>query len=116
MSAAWESLHAAARELATENNIKQRLTIAFSKHLSHLDELELPPSARSEFRSLADRMTAVSPLRGESAVAATVRKMSNIEAAECAQRIVALLAAVALAAPQTTARPRSVVSLFTADA
>jgi hypothetical protein len=39
-------------------------------------------------------MTQVSPLRGESAVVATVRKMSLDEADDCATRIVALLDAL----------------------
>ncbi len=37
---------------------------------------ELPGELRSDFESLRKRMTVVSPARGETAVVATVRKMS----------------------------------------
>lgn len=94
MSAAWESLHLAARELASEAPIKQRLKIAFSKYLEHLDVDELPRELRQGFRELHARMTSVPPLRGESAVCATVRKMSNDEAGECARNIIDLLGAL----------------------
>ncbi len=115
MSAAWESLHAAAQELASQDHIKQRLTVAFSKHLCEMDQSELPSALRLEYQSLAARMTCVKPLRGESAVAATVRKMSNAEAGECARRIVGLLKAF-LPSSALAMRTRPVVSLYTADA
>jgi len=94
MSAAWESLHLAARELASEAPIKQRLKIAFSKYLEHLDADQLPRELRQRFRELHARMTCVTPLRGESSVCATVRKMSNDEAGECARSIIDLLGAL----------------------
>lgn len=115
MSAAWESVHAAVRELASETSIKHRLTIAFSKHLSELDVTDFPPAVRKDFQSLAARMTAVKPLRGETAVAATVRKMSNVEAGDCAQRIVALLKGMNGSAVAEAPRARQIVSMF-ADA
>ena len=117
MNAAWESLHLAAQELASSANIKQRLTAAFSKHLLELDPAELPKESRGEFQSIARQMTCVRPLRGETAVAATVRKMSVEEAGECAQRIVGLLGHFGgNRAPSASARPRPVVSLHSADA
>ena len=94
MSAAWESLHLAVRELAAASCIKQRLTSAFSNHLSHLEAADLPPDARPRFRDLQTRLTAVPPMRGESAICATVRKMSNEEAAACARSIVDLFGAL----------------------
>jgi len=103
MSAAWESLHLAARELASEAPIKQRLKIAFSKYLEHLDVDELPRELRQGFRELHARMTSVPPLRGESAVCATVRKMSNDEAGECARAIIDLLGS--LTPRSATVRP-----------
>lgn len=117
MNAAWESLHLAAQELASCSNIKQRLTIAFSKHLADLDPQSLPKESRAEFQSIARQMTRVRPLRGETAVAATVRKMSVDEAGECSQRIVGLLGHFGgNRASSPTARPRPVVSLYSADA
>lgn len=89
--AAWESLHKATLELARAHSIKQRLTDAYSRYLQGLAADELPASLRADFEELRRRMTEVSPLRGETAVAATVRKMSLDEADACAARIVALL-------------------------
>lgn len=80
-----------------------------------MDVSELPKELRSDFQSIVRQLTSVRPLRGETAVAATVRKMSVEEAGECAQRIVALLnyqgrnRAVAL-------RANRVVSLYSTDA
>ena len=55
---------------------------------------EMPGALRGDFESLRQRMTQVCPLRGETAVAATVRKMSLDEANACAANIVALLDAL----------------------
>jgi len=59
-------------------------------------------------------------MRGESAVLATVRKMSNDEASDCARQIVRLLAAMqhqASSPPaRTRARSRGLVSLYSAEA
>ena len=117
MSAAWESLHLAAQELASCYNIKQRLIVAFSKHLAELDPQELPKDLRAEFLSISRQMTCVRPLRGETAIAATVRKMSAEEAGECAQRIVGLLGYAGVGrGASASARPRAVVSLYSSDA
>ena len=102
MNAAWESLVLAARELAAASPIKHRLTNAFSKHLSELDAAELPHEVRQRFRDLQARLTVVPPMRGESAICATVRKMSNDEAAECACCIVDILGACS---PAPVVRP-----------
>lgn len=93
-SAAWENLHKATLELAKSSTLKQRLTDAFSRHLQELSATDVPGSLRADFVALCQRMTEVSPMRGETAVAATVRKMSIDEADRCAERIVALLDAV----------------------
>ena len=93
-AAAWENFHKATLELAKSAGLKQRLTDAFSRHLQDMPASELPAEMRSDFESLCRLMTQVSPMRGETAVAATVRKMSSEEADACAQRIVALLDAL----------------------
>lgn len=92
--AAWESLHKATVELAKSSGLKQRLTDAWSRYLDDLSATEMPGELREDFESLRLAMTRVRPLPGESAVAATVRKMSIPEADACAQRIVALLDAL----------------------
>ena len=90
-TAAWESLHKATLELARPSALKQRLTDAFTRHLLNLPPHEMPGELRQDFEALRVSMTRVRPLQGESAVAATVRKMSIGEADACAARIVALL-------------------------
>ncbi len=93
-AAAWENLHKATLELAKSTALKQRLTDAFARHLQDMPASDMPGELRADFESLCRRMTQVSPQRGESAVVATVRKMSLDEADGCATRIVALLDAL----------------------
>jgi hypothetical protein len=93
-AAAWESFHKATLELAKSHALKQRLTDAFSLHLRDMPATDMPGELRSDFELLRKRMTEVAPMRGETAVAATVRKMSMDEADACATRIVALLDAL----------------------
>jgi len=121
MSAAWESFHHAALELVAAGPIKQRLIDAFSKHLKHIGADELPDAVQGQFLTLSKRLTEVCPLRGESAVLATVRKMSNDEASDCARQIVRLLAdmerhAGGSSAARPRARSRGLVSLYSAEA
>lgn len=116
MKAAWESVHLAAVQLADSSPVKQRLIAAFSNYLAELDSSELPREARAEFDCIRRDLTRVPPMRGESPVVATVRKMSNEEAARNAQRIVRLLAAWSQEA--TVPQPRSgpVVRWLSAEA
>jgi hypothetical protein len=116
MKAAWESIHLAAVQLADASSVKHRLVVAFSKYLAELDSDDLPRAVRGEFEALRRDMTCVPPLRGETPVIATVRKMSNDEAGRNAQRIVRLLAALNEA--EATARPRNgtVVQFYGAEA
>jgi hypothetical protein len=90
-AAAWENLHKAALELAKPSGLKQRLTDAFTHYLLDLSPQDLPGESRMDFEALRQSMTRVRPQRGESVVAATVRKMSIGEADACAARIVSLL-------------------------
>ena len=104
-AAAWECLHKAALELAKPSPLKQRLTDAFTRHLLDLPAYEVPGDLRQDLEALRLSMTRVRPAHGESAVAATVRKMSIGEAEACAARIVALLDMLhrfTLAAPAKT--------------
>ncbi len=91
MSSAWESLLSATAILASAAPIKQRLVQAFNCHLAEIDETELPREVKDDFLQLSSSLCSVRPLRGESAVQATVRKMSDVEAGDCATRIVAML-------------------------
>ena len=93
-SAAWENLHKATMELAGSATLKQRLTDAFSRYLQDMPAADMPGELRPDFEALCQSMTQICPMRGETAVAATVRKMSIHEADACAARIVALLDAL----------------------
>ena len=94
---ALRKLQAATVELAKGVALKQRLAVAFSSHLKELDPSELPLELRDECRAVLELLESVRPLRGESAVQATVRKMSVEQADEVARRIVVLFAQLALA-------------------
>jgi hypothetical protein len=92
MSSAWESFFAATVVLASAGPIKHRLHEAYRAHLADIDEEELPKEVRDEFSSLSTCMSRVRPMRGETAVQATVRKMSDRDADGYAMRIVNMLA------------------------
>lgn len=112
-SAVWESLHKATLELAKSTPIKQRLTDAFTHHLLELPNYEIPGELRSDFDLLRQSMTRIPPAHGESAIVATVRKMSIGDADACATLIVDMLdklhrllaTAPAWVAPAAPARP-----------
>jgi hypothetical protein len=95
MSSVWENFFAATVVLASAGPIKHRLAEAFRLHLADLDEDELPKEIREEFSSITSSVSCVKPLRGETAIQATVRKMSDLEAGKVAMRIVNLLGVVA---------------------
>jgi len=92
MSSACESFFAATAVLASAGPIKHRLHEAYRAHLADIDEDELPKELREEFTSLSTCMSRVRPMRGETAVQATVRKMSDRDAGGLAIRIVSMLA------------------------
>jgi hypothetical protein len=104
MSTAWEHFFAATSMLASSGPIKHRLAEAYRTHLANLDTEEIPKEIRDEFCSLSSCMSSVSPLRGENAVQATVRKMSDTEAGGVAMRIVNMLGIIAR--NQSAARPK----------
>ena len=88
MSSAWECLHFATLELVRSTPIKQRLVAAYRRYLAELPEEALPGEVRESFRQVMRSLRGVQPLRGEDAVAASVRKMSNSQADDCAAQIV----------------------------
>lgn len=100
-----EHLWAAIFLLVSAESIKRRLVSAYSSHLSEIDQSELPSEVRDEFKDIVKSISRVKPMRGESAVQATVRKMSDAEAARCASRIVEFLGRLM----ELQARPRQKV-------
>lgn len=104
MSSAWEHFLAAAAILASAGPIKHRLVEAYRTHLADLDADDLPKEIREEFASLSSCMCSVRPMRGETAVQATVRKMSDQEAGGVAMRIINMLGVIAR--QQSAPRPK----------
>lgn len=88
MVSAWHSLHSATLELVRSAPIKQRLIAAYRRHLSLIQEEQLPSEARGSFAQIMRALAGVQPLPGEDAVTASVRKMSIQEADDCAALVV----------------------------
>ena len=104
MSSAWEHFFAAAGILASAGPIKHRLVEAYRTQLADLDQDDLPKEIREEFSSLSTCMSCVRPMRGETAIQATVRKMSDQEAGGVAVRIISMLGVIAR--QQNVQRPK----------
>jgi hypothetical protein len=109
--------------LSQSGSIKDRLADAYATHLIQLDVEDLPESLRDEFEGLCQAMRRERPLPRETAIRASVRKMSNEEASRLAALVVRIFAIVARTGAGVIAR-RSVrnpvgapiVNLFAADA
>jgi hypothetical protein len=129
MSTPWEQLEAAALAMARSAPIKDRLTQAYRNHLAQINPDDLPEALRAELRACQEALTREQPLRGEDAVRATVRKMSNEQADEVACSVVRLFAGMVrettrAADPLLAVGPRGkmlkgvpqVISLYAAEA
>lgn len=90
MSNHLNRFYAAVSALAGHGNIKQRLIQAFEANLAGIEDGELPVAVKQNFADLRKMMSGVAPLNGEGRIRATVRKMSIIEADECAQMMIDL--------------------------
>jgi hypothetical protein len=93
MSNAWENLHCATLELVRSTPIKPRLIAAY-RHLTLIAEEQLPTESRGSFGQLMQTFAGVQPLRGEDPVVASVRKLSNQQADDCAALIVEIYGAL----------------------
>ena len=87
MSNHVDRFYAAVSVIVAHGNIKQRLMSAFEDHLALIENDELPVAIKEDFAELRSMMTGVEPLNGEGHVRATVRKMSIVEADECARKM-----------------------------
>jgi hypothetical protein len=81
----------AVRTLSGDGPIKQRLVGAYKEYLEDLPDDQVPESIRQKFESLREALTAVGPCNGESAVHASVRKMSPVDAQRYATSILLML-------------------------
>ena len=114
MISAWECFHFATLELVRSTPIKQRLVSAYRRYLASLPEEQLPLDVRDMFGQVMRCLRGVQPLKGEDAVAASVRKMSNQEADECAALIVEIFGMIGRD-HVTAHRPSAVVQLHSVD-
>jgi hypothetical protein len=94
MDTTWQKLEGAALVLARSCSIKDRLAEAYRDYLSQVNPDEIPEALRAQFRACLEGLTRERPQRGEDAVRATVRKMSNLEADEIACSLVRLYGAL----------------------
>lgn len=99
---------AAVSALIGEGPIKQRLASAYSQHLADLADSDLPAALQHDFSALRSALTRVAPVGTETAVHASVRKMSPGEAASHAATILKLY--LALSSETERAEPLKVVS------
>jgi hypothetical protein len=88
MISAWDCFRFATLELVRSSPIKQRLVCAYRRHLAALPPEQVPDEVRGSYVQVTQALCGVQPLRGEDAVAASVRKMSNQDADDCAAQIV----------------------------
>ena len=90
-----DRFHAALIVLAGHGHIKQRLIKAFEENLVDIHEDELPIAMKQPFADLRQEMFRVTPLNGEGAICASVRKMSLDQASDCAGQVVSLYGDIA---------------------
>jgi hypothetical protein len=76
--------------LAGHGHIKQRLIQAYQDSLSFIEDDTMPIALRQTFGELRRLMNQVEPLNGEGPICASVRKMSLMEADQCARMIIDL--------------------------
>jgi hypothetical protein len=114
MISAWECFHFATLELVRSTPIKQRLICAYRRHLASLQETDIPGEVRESYGQVMRSLCGVQPLRGEDAVTASVRKMSNQEADDCAAQIVEIFGLMCKTHHHAT-RSSSVVQLHSVE-
>jgi hypothetical protein len=108
-----EIFQGATLSLARAGALKDRLTAAYRNHLACIDETDLPREVREDFRSFNHALTRERPLlRGEDAVCATIRKMSNGEAEAAATSVVKMLCALQRGPGSSRSAPAAIVPLY----
>ncbi len=98
MNTTLDLFEAATVSLTRAAPIKDRIAAAYRKYLVYIHEEDLPVDVWEEFRALTDTLTRVGPeLRGDDALRATVRKMSNSDAEIAASAVVRMFGSVSRA-------------------
>ena len=119
MSRVYDRLESATMLLARSGAMKDRLSGAWRQYLANLEPEDLPRELRLPFLELASAIQRERPLRGEDAVRATIRKMSNDEAERHATHIVRMFCRMTrqqeLELPMPAPAGAAVVQLFAAE-
>ena len=120
MSRIYDRLESATLQFARSGAIKERLEGAWRQYLQHLEPDDVPREIRLQFLELSSSIQRERPLRGEDAVRATIRKMSNDEAEKHASLIVRMFCRLTrqqeLELPVPASLPGgAVVQLFAAE-
>ncbi len=119
MSRVYDRLESATLLLARAGAIKDRLSGAWRQCLANIDTEEVPRDLRLQFLELSNAIQRERPLRGEDAVRATIRKMSNEEAERQAALIVRMFCRMTrqeeLELPMPSQTSAAVVQLFAAE-
>ena len=112
MQKVLDQLQQATVMLTQGDPIKDRLAAAYTRHLESIDAGDIPERYRAQFVELHAVLHRERPLPRESVVRASVRKLSNDDAARYAALVVQTFAAVARAgAPMVVQRkPRKLQS------
>jgi hypothetical protein len=106
-STAQDCLAAAVTALAGHGALKDRIVAAWSAHLELLDPLLLPGDVRAEFILLGALLHATRALPGDTALRASVRKLSPLETEQCAAFLVRALASTVAQATLATREAQS---------
>lgn len=83
-------LRAAVLQLIGAGPVKQRLCEASLRHLSDVDAARLPADVAERYQELMRLLSTAPATGGLGRVGATVRKMSDQEAADCAAKVLDL--------------------------
>jgi len=111
MAAHWDDYHAAMQVLVGTGPVKQRLVDAYRHHLAALREHDLPDAVRDRFVSLRAAMHEAPATGGMTAPEASVRKMSDKDAAAHASAILEMFTVLsALNESESVPRLRIVAS------
>ena len=103
MQTNWERFRDAVVVLAGGGPVKQRLTDAYQAHLRDLDADDLPRDLRGPYSTLVTALQSGQRVGTLDAISASVRKMSEADAAGHAQSIVHMFAG--LQEPAAANRP-----------
>lgn len=90
MSSVTERFEAAVSTLISDGPVKQRLVRAYANYLEDISEVDIPPRSGEILARLHGTLHGVRPVGRESAVQASVQKMSANEAAGHAAIILSL--------------------------